>query len=180
MHLYFIMWQVLANDTSFWTCFWFLFGATMQMNFTQWEVVSAAYIYSSFEFILGSAVNEVQDPVLTWFAYKVAVVIGITFGTVIQRNGSPWLMLALLPGITLYAHDHAKFGVAALYVGACIILRYYTWALYCTCVTLTCLLLPMQIQGAPLIAMCAPVVFGFIYAAKYDAVPETTYSDCPA
>lgn len=170
------MWQVLVQDTSFWTCFWFLFGATLNMTMNHWEVVSATYIYSSFEFIITSTAHNAPEPELTWVAYKVSVVIGIVFGSIIQPKGSPWLQLALLPGITLYFHPDAMYGVATIYLVSCVLLKYYRWTMYCTCVCSTCLFLPMQIGGAPLIAMTAPAVFGYIYSLLYDVVPETTYS----
>ncbi len=158
------MWEALLLDTSFWTCFWFLFAATLQMTLGPWKVLSAAYVYTSLEFILTSAVHHIPDPVLTMFAYKVAVVEGIVFGSAIQPKGSPWLLFALLPGYTMYFHKEAMYGVAILYLVACLLLKYYRWAIYCACVCLVCMLLPMQIGGAPLIGMAAPAVFGFIYA----------------
>ena len=161
------MWQVLVLDTSFWTCFWFLFGATMSMSLSPWKVISAAYIYSSIEFVITSAVHHVPHPELTWLAYKVAVAIGIVFGPTFQPKGSPWLLLALTPGLTLYFHPEAMFGVAAVYVVSCLLLRYYTWALYCFCVCGICLILPQYIGAAPLIGMAAPTVIGFAYIPLY-------------
>ena len=168
------MWQVLIQDTSFCTCFWFLFAATLRMSVGPWKVLSIAYIYTSFEFVIGSAVHYIPDPVLTLFAYKVAVVEGITFSSAIQPKRNPWLLLALLPGITLYYYSEAMYGVAAIYVVACLICKYYTWTMYCTCVCLTCILLPMKIGGAPFVGMAAPVVFGFLFAGVEPApyLPE--------
>ena len=163
------MWQVLIQDTSFWTCFWFLFGATVNMTIGPWKTLSAAYIYSSFEFIITSSVHHIADPELTWFAFKVAVVIGIVFGSAIQPKGSPWLIFALMPGFALYFYLEAMYGVAAIYVVACLILKYYTWTMFCACVCVTCIFFPMQIGGAPLISMAAPVVFGFLYAGAVEA-----------
>ena len=82
------MWQVLIQDTSFWTCFWFLFAATLNMTVGPWKVVSIAYIYTSLEFIIASAMHNVIDPVLTLFAYKVAILIGIVFGSAIQPKAT--------------------------------------------------------------------------------------------
>ena len=168
------MWQVLLSDTSFWTCFWFLFAATLNMSVGPWKVVSIAYVYTSFEFIIASAMHEIPDPVLTLFAYKVAVLLGIIFGSAIQPKGNPWLIISLLPGILLYFHRETMYGVAAIYVVSCLVCRYYTWSLYCGCICLTCILLPMNIGGAPLIGVTAPVVFGFMYAGVEPApfLPE--------
>ena len=165
------MWQVLLQDTSFWTCFWFLFAATLQMSLGPWKVLAIAYMYSSVEFIVASSVDYLLPPELTLFAYKVAVIVGIVFGSAVQSKGSPWLTLALLPGLTLYLDPRAMYGVAAVYLVACLLFKYYTWAMYILCTCLTCILLPMQIGGAPLVGMTAPVVFGFMYAHLNDG-PE--------
>ena len=165
------MWQVLIQDTSFWTCFWFLFAATLNMTVGPWKVVSIAYIYTSLEFIIASAMHNVIDPVLTLFAYKVAILIGIVFGSAIQPKGNPWLLLPLVPGIALYFHIEAMYGVAALYLVSCLLCKYYKWFMYCACVCFTCIFLPMKIGGGPFIGMAAPVVFGFLYAGAVEATP---------
>ena len=111
-----------------------------------------------------------QDQVLTWFAFKVATVIGIVFGSLIQPKVNPYFLLTLIPGFALYFDERAMYGVAALYAVASVYMKYYTWAMYTTSVSIICITLPLKIQAAPLVAITAPVVFGFIYFTKHESI----------
>lgn len=136
------MWQSLVNDTSFWTCTWYLVGATQQMQ--PWQALSAAYLYSSLEMIALSAFGITQDPALTWFAYKIAFIMGI------PQKTNPWLILAILPQLTLYL-DPRGFGVA-IYIVAAVYLD-YKWAVSAAVTSAACMALTMHFKAAPLVVI---------------------------
>lgn len=159
------MWQILVQDTSFWTTYYFFVGATLTMSLSLWQAISCVYLYTSLEFIIGSAFQYNPDPVLTLFAYKVAVLIGAVFGPFIQPKAPPLYIISLIPGLALYADPIAQYGVAVFIVAAALYMKYYRWAAFCTCVSTAAILLPMKIAAAPLVGLSVPVVFGFLYSA---------------
>lgn len=166
------MWQALVTDTSFWTTYYFIAAATLNAVVGPWVTISAAYLYSSLELVVASAVHTPLNPALTWFAHKVAVLLGVSVGHIMLPKVNPWFLVALAPGLTLYLDEQAKYGVAALYILAATYNKMYKWALYILCITTSCIVLTEFEQRAPLLGITTPVIFLFLYHVKYDAVPE--------